>query len=311
MASFGEVFTVLPAFRAAVCREHHGTVTAKSAVSHIGSYHGHLGAHARQSIAAEAAALRADGSLAADVHGIRFPDDIIPAIDGLPVWGDGKKCISCGYIRRTRQDIQKHCRSEHGWVNPRGRGGKPGSGPAGGLGEAWVDGVHCQRFGQTGPLQRLFEVVPPAGQGGQGGQGQGESGSAQKAIEAAFEASAKAIKKKDEEAVALVNEQSRLSANIWVRRTGWPRHLRGFDRGWLATTTRGPVPAGEEDTGRPPGRRPGRGRRRGRRRIRPGGRERGGGPQRSRVGRRVVGRGAGGLAGAEGVAGRGGRVGGG
>ena len=219
MASFDEWFILLPAFRAAVCREHHGTVTAKSAVSHIGSYHGHLGAHARQSIAAEAAALRADGSLAADVHGIRFPDDIIPAIDGLPVWGDGKKCTSCGHIRRSRKHIQQHCRSEHGWVNPRGRGGKPGSGPAGGLGEAWVDGVHCQRFGQTGPLQRLFEVVvPPAGQGdGDGdGDGDGNSSGAQKAIEAAFEASAKAIRKKDEEAAAFINEQSRLSANMWA-----------------------------------------------------------------------------------------------
>jgi uncharacterized C2H2 Zn-finger protein len=100
--------------------------------------------------------------LAADTHDIRFPSDVVPAIDGLPIWSDGKKCVQCGYLRRTRQDIQKHCRSEHGWINPRKRGGKPGARPPGGLGEAWVDGVHCQRFGQTGALQRLFEVIPPA-----------------------------------------------------------------------------------------------------------------------------------------------------
>ncbi len=87
--------------------------------------------------------MRDDGSLAANVDGIRFPDEIIPAIESLPVWSDGKKCVQCGHIRRTRQDIQKHCRSEHGWANPRGRGGKPGARPAGGLGEAWVDGVYC------------------------------------------------------------------------------------------------------------------------------------------------------------------------
>ncbi|KAK3900669.1 hypothetical protein C8A05DRAFT_45527 [Staphylotrichum tortipilum] len=226
MASFDELFILLPAFRAAVCREHHGTVTAKSAISYIGSYHGHLGAPA-------------EGLLAADVHEIRFPDTAIPAIDGLPVWADGKKCVQCGYIRRLHHHIQQHCRSEHGWVNPRGRGGKPGAGPAGGLGEAWVDGVHCQRFGQTGALQRLFEVVPPAGQGGQGGSGAGDtnsddnSSSRTVAIRAMIEAS----------------DQSRLSANMWVRRTGWPRHLRGFDRTWLTTTTRRPAAAVEEDQG--------------------------------------------------------------
>jgi hypothetical protein len=80
----------------------------------------------------------------------------------LPVWSDGKKCVQCGHIQRRRKHIQQHCRSEHGWANPQVRGGKPGARQAGGLGEAWVDGVHCQRFGQTGALQRLFEVIPPA-----------------------------------------------------------------------------------------------------------------------------------------------------
>jgi hypothetical protein len=124
----------------------------------------------------EASALQDDGSLAADVDGIRFPDGIIPAIDGLPIWSDGKKCMQCGHIRRTRQDIQKHCRSEHGWVNPRGRGGgrKPGTRPAGGLGEVWVDGVHCQRFSRNGAMQRLFEVVPPVDDV-VGGSGSGKS----------------------------------------------------------------------------------------------------------------------------------------
>ena len=186
MASFDELFTPLPAFRTAICREHRSAVTARSVASHVSSCHRHLAVSVRRRIADEASVLQDNGSLAADIDGIQFPDTIIHAINSLPIWSNGKKCIQCSYIRRTRKHIQQHCRSEHGWANPRGRGGKPGVGPAGGLGEAWVDGVHCQRFGQTGALQRLFEVVPPAGEvGGDAG------GSAQKAVEAAFEASAR------------------------------------------------------------------------------------------------------------------------
>ncbi|KAL2015345.1 hypothetical protein VTK56DRAFT_5777 [Thermocarpiscus australiensis] len=237
MVTFDELFIRLPAFRVAVCREHRSAVTAASVVSHVNSYHSHSAARVRQRIAEEASALRDDGSLAADVHGIRFPSEVVVAIDGLPIWSDGKRCVQCGHIRRTRNHIQRHCRSAHGWVNPRKRGGKPGARPAGGLGEAWVDGVHCQRFGQDGALQRLFEVVPPAAGNGQSDD---RPGSTREAVRAEFEASARAIKEKDEAAAAAIGEQSRLSANMWVRRMGWPRHLRGFDREWLAATTRQP-----------------------------------------------------------------------
>ncbi|KAK4096688.1 hypothetical protein N658DRAFT_404715, partial [Parathielavia hyrcaniae] len=138
MVTFDELFIPLPAFQIAICREHRSAVTAKSVASHVGSQHRHLAAQVRQRIVKEASALRGDGLLAADTHGIRFPGpgEVVPAIDGLPVWSDGKKCVRCGHIRSTREDIQKHCRSEHGWANPRPRGGRPGARPAGGLGEA-------------------------------------------------------------------------------------------------------------------------------------------------------------------------------
>jgi hypothetical protein len=93
MASFDELFVPLPAFQIAVCREHSIAVTAKSVASHVGSRHRELAAGVRQRIIEEAAALQAGGSLAADVDGVQFPRGVIPAIDGLAVWADGKKCI--------------------------------------------------------------------------------------------------------------------------------------------------------------------------------------------------------------------------
>ncbi|KAK4242948.1 hypothetical protein C7999DRAFT_36738, partial [Corynascus novoguineensis] len=222
MASIEDWFILSPSLRVAICREHGIALTAKSVVSHVNRYHRHLATRARQQIIEAAAALQDEGVLAADTYAIRFPDHgagAIPAIEGLPVWSDGKRCMACGHIRRTREDIQKHCRSEHGWVNPRARGrGRAGAGGVvGGHGNVWVDGVYCQRLGQTGTLQRLFEVIAPAAAPSDGqAHGEGEDGGGGRAaIEATFEASARAIQEKDRAAAALVGEQSRLSANMW------------------------------------------------------------------------------------------------
>ncbi len=105
---------------------------------------------------------------------------------------------------------------------------------AGGFGEAQVDRVHCQQFGQTGLLQQLFKIVLLGSQGDSSGSS--SSSSAQKAIKAMFEALAQAIKEKDKAAVALINKQSWLLANIQVQQIGQLQHLQGFDYKWLAAT---------------------------------------------------------------------------
>ncbi|KAK4232707.1 hypothetical protein C8A03DRAFT_20054 [Achaetomium macrosporum] len=107
MASFDEIFVPLPAFRTAICREYRTAVTARSIAPHVNPYHGHLAARTRRCIVEEALALHGNGMLAADIHDIRFPDNAIPAIDSLPDWSDRKRCVQCGYIRRTRQDRRK------------------------------------------------------------------------------------------------------------------------------------------------------------------------------------------------------------
>jgi hypothetical protein len=56
----------------------------------------------------------------------------------------------------------------------------------------------------------------------------------------------------NEKAAAKIHEQSRFSGNMWLKRTGWAKHLRAFDREWLYNTTR--EPDGESD-GEPDGER--------------------------------------------------------
>ncbi|KAK4220457.1 hypothetical protein QBC38DRAFT_494337 [Podospora fimiseda] len=60
-----------------------------------------------------------------------------------------------------------------------------------------------------------------------------------------FKALAEAIKDSDRKAAAEIGEQSRFSADMWLKWTGWPRHLQGFDREWLASMTAQPRDPGK------------------------------------------------------------------
>ena len=67
-----------------------------------------------------------------------------------------------------------------------------------------MDGVYCQRFGQAGILQRLFEVTTLANAAAS--ESRGEIADFQAAIRAEFEAAARAIKEKDEAVTALIGD---------------------------------------------------------------------------------------------------------
>ena len=50
------------------------------------------------------------------------------AVAGLPIYSDGVRCLfePCAFVcraSRTNTGIKEHCRDQHQWVNPYGRGG--------------------------------------------------------------------------------------------------------------------------------------------------------------------------------------------
>ncbi|KAL8300987.1 hypothetical protein RB593_003818 [Gaeumannomyces tritici] len=243
--SFDEIFHREPTYGIAVCREHGSAVTGASVERHIARRHKLINAKKRQDIVQEAVELQAQGALASSMAGVRFPKGVVAPVEWLAVLTDGKQCVTCRYILRTKEDMQRHCRKEHGWVNTRGRGGKPGAEPPGGVGVAWVDGVHCQRFGQAGAMQRLFEVERPAAPAPTGDGGTADERG--DVIVASFKEAMDRKKRRRRAAAALIEEQSRQSPDQWVRRTGWSRHLRGFDRDWLAATAAPPAVAKKEE----------------------------------------------------------------
>ncbi|KAK4182084.1 hypothetical protein QBC35DRAFT_468354, partial [Podospora australis] len=223
MHPFDRAFVILPQQRIAVCRSCRNAVFPQSIRTHVNTQHRYMPAQERGQVVERALELQRQGVLSPDIDGVRFSGPEDAAVADLPVWRDGKKCTApgpdgrpCGHIQRSTQGIQKHCRDVHGWVNERARGRKSGAVPPGGEGDMWIDGVRCQRFGQAGVLDQ-------------------------------FTALAETVKENDRSAAAVIGEQSRFSANMWVRRTDWPRHLRGFDREWLAGMAQTPDPEKREE----------------------------------------------------------------
>jgi hypothetical protein len=83
--------------------------------------------------------------------------------------------------------------------------------PFGGVGNTWVNGVYCQRFGQMGPLQRLFAVVSASRKE--------TSPEVKKSIMPYFEKLRRKIQKKNEKTATEIHEQGRFSGNMWLKRT--------------------------------------------------------------------------------------------
>ena len=120
------LFQLFPQYRIAVCRECCVGIIQSQVQAHLNAKHKHLHASIRGYIVAAALGVQ---EWAASIKEVVFPKPHCQPVHHLAVFKDGLKCTalvaesaSCGYIRRTVQDIQKHCRKEHRWENPRKRG---------------------------------------------------------------------------------------------------------------------------------------------------------------------------------------------
>ena len=120
MTRFGDFFERLPQHKVIVCKMCRYAVVKSGVQSHLSEKHkSQLTVDARKAIADEARGM----AQVADSHDdVEYPAPTSAPLPGLQLWDDGFKCKECGYIRRTKEDMQKHCRREHGWVNARGRG---------------------------------------------------------------------------------------------------------------------------------------------------------------------------------------------
>jgi hypothetical protein len=163
-----------------------------------------------------------------ELNRLVFPSPRAAPIPVLqPPREDGMKCqerdsqgVPCQYIACQVQNMQKHYRTEHMWVNTVKKG-RPGKRSV--VRVPWRTGVHCQHFFVRGPGAQYFEVrpqatsqhIPP-----------GDSGFA-----AAKQELAAALERADEEERRQIREpEESREPNPWLRRVGWVSHLAGLDR---------------------------------------------------------------------------------
>jgi hypothetical protein len=228
MESFNESFTYLPAHHIAICKTHRQGVLSSQLASHLDSGHQGLTVATRRAIAS---AVKALTDWAACPEEVVYPTSEAPPLSHLLLFEDGFRCRMepCGHIVRGLQNIQNHCRREHGWNNPRKRG-RPHQGAQQAPGSLmWTAGVCCQKFQPTGQLGRLFEVSQPRTQAVAN-----KGGKLQCALESAFAQSTAAIAQWQQEAHAQIRtDDNRFVWHQWLQRTRWARHLAGFDRTWL------------------------------------------------------------------------------
>jgi len=176
------------------------------------------------------------------VEDVVYPDPTEAPIPYLKIEERGMRCVmqgptgECGRVYSDDKRIRQHCQDEHGWKNPRKRGGRT-SEEQRKVGKPWKEGVYYQRFFRTARWHRLFEVRPYE-QGRKDAQVSDNETATRRLVEVAFSKVQGEIREVEREAKRKIEpDTNRWVPNQWLTRTGWARHLAGFDHEWLSGLT--------------------------------------------------------------------------
>ena len=125
MDAFNEVFVYQPKYRSIVCKRCKYAVNPAQIRGQITANHSTVTKQERQQIIKFVAGLL---QIAHTQDEVRYPDIRSAAVAGLPIYTDGMRCTAieegqpCHYVCRSSYGIATHCRTAHGWDNPRKRG---------------------------------------------------------------------------------------------------------------------------------------------------------------------------------------------
>ncbi|KAM7188699.1 Protein of unknown function (DUF3505) domain containing protein [Rhypophila sp. PSN 637] len=237
-----EPFVHLPEYPFVICQTCGYACVANEVATHLGKQHHEIEPKERSRIAKLVEEIPGIIPNQAGLCGFRFPPattEPIPFIAAPEI--DGIRCNECGFVIRTTQGIQKHCRREHGWKNDWSRGGNVTKRARQLRALPWTTGVHCQRFFRSRAASRWFEV----NRGSRGSQVAVISApeeTVEQRITQIHKAQAKKFEEKKQQIVQVGNEKA--EPNPWLRRVGWAEHLQGLDRERLRESMR---PIGEDE----------------------------------------------------------------
>jgi superfamily II DNA helicase RecQ/uncharacterized C2H2 Zn-finger protein len=223
-------FIHLPEYPVVICKECKVAMSIEGIYTHLtGEKHKNVAPEERRRIMAKFSEIP---GIIQDETGLRefqFPPPTTKAISVLQdAQTDGMRCKKCPYISRQRQGIHKHCRSVHGWENPRQRGRESRVKrreriERGEKDLPWVPGVRCQRFFNHGYNSRWFEVDREE-QIDEEEDGQDMMSRVQKITEMWLER----VQKKSKQTIKARDESK--EPDLWLRRVRWVDHLESYDR---------------------------------------------------------------------------------
>ena len=231
-------FVILEPYSILLCSACQSACLPREVGTHLRSKHRGLpAAHRATIVQAVAQASQGLYQSQADLAArFRLPDRPIPAIAQLEgPFQDGLKCQACPYVARQVVSIQEHCRSAHGWVNPRPRGGdtRP-SASRSYAAPPWDAGVWCQRFFRSRVASGWFQVLPPPPPPPPPEQGSPTTVPASHSDDtpdvrflSLVQQTASQLKSRTTTFVE--DHDGKLEPNPWVRRVGWAVHLAGLD----------------------------------------------------------------------------------
>ncbi|KAG8664108.1 uncharacterized protein FPOAC1_014077 [Fusarium poae] len=230
-----EPFIYLPEYPFAFCTQCRIGFVASEIVHHIKVKHSTKTRQETKRIAQKVAAIPGIAKNQDDLKNWILPPPTIqinPYIQAPR--DDGLGCSHCQYVVRDKQQMQKHGRTEHGWVSRRKRGGQQQAVPDeqdAMLAVPWRDHVQCQQVCNWGHGKRWFEVGRNDERATQEEATDGEGDADHEANVAFFnmvqEEGRKAFE--DEASGRRVQDiDDKNEAHQWLGRCGWPRHLEGI-----------------------------------------------------------------------------------
>lgn len=241
-----EPFMHLPEYPFVFCKTCKSGFVASEVLNHLKNKHGHISRKDMQRIKQTIAACMGVARDQAELRGWASPPPTIrPNPHIQPPQEDGLGCNDCPYVVRDMQQMQKHYREQHGWVNHRKRGGQHTARRQGQPQPVpWRSGVPCQRICHWGHGKRWFEVGRPEMEE-QGGPSAADGDGFKDAVRFA-----KRIYREDQEAFKSETEarvqdaNDKWEAERWLNRCGWARHLEGIERDRLRAVLQ---PIGEDE----------------------------------------------------------------
>ncbi|KAK4552367.1 hypothetical protein LTR86_010381 [Recurvomyces mirabilis] len=236
MGVFQDNFEVLPQYHIFRCRLCSFAIAPKSLSTHLRDLHRRLTQEQRRQICEYVKDLSEDAQTKTQVI-CPHPSD--HPVAGFPYYSNGLRCDwvkqdgqLCAYLCRSRQGIQTHCRTQHGWANPHKRGRQSILKPDQEIKQPWTSNVTCQTFFRQPDWLHYFQVTLPEGETTQG-PSRDEAGDF-------FASQHLDIHQTQEETLEAANivegfDRHRSTVVPWLQATGIAQHVQGLRKDQIHT----------------------------------------------------------------------------